>query len=464
MAAVLKLSKVGYGGVESNSLNLYANAAGFSIAGDGWIPKVMHQNDTMAEEVITLRVIGSSHNDLATKIQNMAAKLLEVVQDAEDISSQYNVWLVDQLTNETNARRAFIFDARIETGDSLHGPLTDPGNHIAECRLVLQRGHWEESALSSTGTLSGISTLGGDDNYATITGDIPARIDELEYRGEDGGGGPLYEFWTGFRTPRFGTVANFVPVWECEDGTNGTDASDDAVSEPNTASPGSGSGAYVEIDFSGDESLVTRFTVEVEDVTANYGDQGGTFAVLLRTKVGSNTTCRVRLLDGFSSASDWRTQSRVVVDAENWFMYALGTVTIPPARINYSISSYLSKYALRLQAERVSGSGSLLCDCFVLVPMSEGFVHVTGGATQYVAADDRPSIVKYFPNGDVTGVALTGGVPVCSLSVDMQRFGLPVGVGTLYLVAQRSTQQILSDTLTVVIDYGERWLMLRGSE
>lgn len=463
MAAQVALVKLHYdSGSQVDALNLYANAAGYSVAHGGWASKVMSPRDTECAEVLTLIVEGSSHDDLATKLQNLAAKVLEIQQHADDVPTQQSVWLKVQLTDETAARRAFISEARVDIKDSLMGPPVSPGDFISKCQLALVRGHWERDVWLQVNSTD-VSTSGGSDNYATVTGDIPARLATLRFRGHSGGGGPLHEFWMGFRTARLGTVANFVPIWECEDGTMGTDASVDNTSEVNTASPGGGAGEFVEVDFSSEAELENRLTVEVEDVTANYDDQRGEFAIVMRSKVDAGTVCRVRLLDGFSTSSDWRTQSRVVVSSTDWFVQALGTVTIPPT-LGFPTTDHLRKYALRLEAEQVSGSGSLKVDYLALVPMSEGFVHATGGAVQYVGGDTRNAEIKMFPDYSISASAWMSSRPVSTLNVETQRYGLPVGSGTLFLVAQRETQSVLADTCSVQLWYVPRWLTMRGAE
>jgi hypothetical protein len=450
------------GGSQVDALNLYADAAGFSVAHGGWAPKVMSSHDTECAEVMMLIVEGSSHDDLATKLQNLAAKALEIQQHADDIATQQNVWLKVQLTNETSARMAFISEARVDIKDSLMGPPVSPGNFLSKCQLALVRGHWERDAVV-VATSDDVDSIGGSDNYATVVGDLPARLRVLRFRGDVSGGGPLYEFWMGFRTSRLGTVANFVPIWECEDGTMGTDASIDNTSEVNTASPGGGAGEFVEVDFATETELDDRVTIEIEDVTANYGDQRGNFAILARMKVDAHTVCRVRLLDGFSSSDEWRTQSRIVISNTNWLVQTLGTVTIPPTR-GFPVTGNLRKYALRLEAERVSGSGNLKIDCVSPVPMSEGFIHITGSAVQYVGGDTRNAEVRLFPDYAISGNAWAGGYPVSTLNIETQRYGLPVGSGTLFLIAQRETQSILADFCNIEMRYVPRWLTLRGAE
>lgn len=464
MAAQVALIKLTYdGGSQVDALNLYANAAGYAVAHGGWATKVMSPNDKECAEAMTLIVRGTTHDDLATKLQNLAAKVLEIQQHADDVATQQNVWLKVQLTDETAARMAFISEARVNIQDSLMGPPVSPGNFLSKCQLALVRGHWERDA-AVTVTSANVDSIGGSDAYATVVGDIPARIRSLQFQGDVSGGGPMYEFWMGFRTARLGTPVNFVPVWEAEDGTvDGADTSIDSSSEVNTASPGSGSGAYVETTFNTQSGLVRRFVIEVNDVTANYGDHRGTFAVLMRAKVGASTVCRARIREGFKSAANWETKDRVTVSSTGWFIQSLGTVTIPPTR-GFPTSSDIMNYTLRFEAERVSGSGSLMVDCLLLVPISEGFVHLTGGNVLQAGADVRYAEVLMFPDGAIAGNAWENSNPIATLDIDIQRYGLPVGTGTLFMVAQRETQSYLADYCDIQIKYIPRWLTLRGSE
>lgn len=460
MAAQVKLVRSRDFVGDISSLSLYDNEEGYSLAWDGWEPTIAADDDLRVAEVLTLQVTGSDHDDLADKLKALDDKIQEVGW-YKNGSECYGIWLRTQLLNETYARQVLITKASGELGSPMFNPPVSPGSYLGQYQLALERmPYWEPTIHKVYGAV-GVDCLGGTYDYTTyggspgaVAGNEPARIAYLIFRGVNGGGGPLYEFWLGFRTDRFGERANFVPTWECEDGTltNSTSEVADA-----TASGGS----KVQCTF-GDESMLPRVTVKVEDVTTDYTDQRGIFNILLRAKLTAAGTCRVRLLDGLSSADSWRTQSRVTISSESWKLYELGTVVIPSARGRYT-SSFMRKCALRIEAERTSGSGNLELDCSVPIPSAEGALHVEGGAVHYVLGDRRPIYVLTHPAGEMDAWSYSGGFPVKSVTCNPENYGLPTGAGLLVLAGQRETEHVLDECATLSMQIYNHYRTLQGS-
>ena len=445
-------------GGDTGSLSLYGDTAGISIARGGWMPRVAADGAHSVEEVLTLTISGSSHDDLASNIQALDDMIRRVPNYSVDVSEDEIVWLRAQLANESSPREAMILRARGELGASVMGPPVSPGNFVREYKLALERTPWWEPKVYTSytfGTSGGISTLGGIYEYGTVVGDVPARVGVMLFQGVNGGGGPLYEFWLGFRTNRFGTRGNFEPVWECEDGTgaNSTTSGADA-----TASDGN----KMTCTFAS-EALLPRVTIKLDDVTANEADQRGSFIVLLRAKVGASTVGRARLLDSLSGASDWRTQSRVVIDSTSWYLYEMGTVDMPPVKNAYIPESFLQDYALRIEAERVSGSNDLDLDCLILIPKAEGAIHVSGGEVVFAPTFSEMAITVH-PNGMVTGTSYVGSVQNAKADPSPIKFGIPVGAGRLVVAGQRLASSDKADLVNVQSWFFPRWRTLRGAE
>jgi hypothetical protein len=454
----------------SEQLSLYAFDEGLSMTRDGWEMAVApHGADphTPVADAMTLIAKGTSHDDLAAVLQSVDDMVRKMAYYAGDFPvERYQPWLYDQLEDESNARRAFLTAISSEVGSSLHGPTVSPGNLLRNYELAFERmPYWEEIStnyLYNSG--DGVSCAGGTWNYitdnswlptygGTIPGTEPARIERTSFIGWSGG--PLYEFWMGFRTSRFGTPSQFETTWEIEDGTLANDTS--------SGSDGTASGGSKATCTFGDESILPRATITVGDVTGAIFSQGGRFNVLLRAKVGSSTTCYARLLDGFSGSSLWRTQDRVKITSTSWLLHSLGEVSIP-STVNTTYSSdFFSEFALRLEAERTSGSGNLDMDCLYLIPSAEGAIHASGGAVQTVGGSDALRVIG-LPNGIVVGAGHSSSVPSQIADVTLQEYAAPVGDGILVLVGQRSSSHSLTDEVLLSLRIYPRWRTLRGAD
>lgn len=469
MAAQVKLVRRRDFGSDVSSLSFFNFEDGFGLPRDGWIQAAAGDADRVAE-AMTLHVKGDSHDDLASKLELLDDKIREVGW-YDDATERYGIWLRAQMPDETGARQVLVTDMRCRPTVSFYSPPVAPGNFLREgYDLALERMPYWEAISHTTFDTGSVNCTGGQTTYVThdppgeIYGNIPARIASLSFKGRSGGGGPLYEFWLGFRTDRFGARANFAPVWECKDGSlknSTTSVFDD---------DGTVYGDYKAECTFGSAVMLPRTTIAVEDVTSNYADQRGSFVVLLRAKVDSGTTCRVRLLDGFESIAamgidaQWRTQSRVTIDSTSWLLHPLGTVDIPPTGDCISSDS-LSHAALCIEAERTGGSGSLHLNILIPIPQSEGALYAGGGAVQYsVPGDPRPITVRQYGDDRLAAWAYYQNTPVLTANVAPHKYGLPVGTGDVVLAGQRKTSHVLTDAVDVALQIYPRYRTLRGAE
>jgi hypothetical protein len=172
-------------------------------------------------------------------------------------------------------------------------------------------------------------------------------------------------------------------VWEAEAGTNVTDATD-------TADGTARGSSKVRISFATNDTLAARFSLSWSQVaSSNFDDLIGEYLVLARMKVDAvGTEVNVQLRDGWGNADESGIVGGVYISGQtNWQMYELGHVIIPPTGnrdASASTSDVIKYYRLNLWAERISASGNLDVDCFVLIP-SEHFFYVDkcslGGTT-----------------------------------------------------------------------------------
>ena len=470
MAAQLKLVRRKFTrAADIDTLDLLDGANGITCYPGSWTPTVAEgDSGDPVSEVIDVVIKGSSANDLASKVQAFDAKVKEILWPQRTEVDDAGVWLRWQLQGETYARQAYILEGRGAPTESILEPPAEDCFRIQHYQIGLTRAPcWEQLVFSSL-SKADISTLGGTWDYGSVddpmVGDVPARLAGFSFSGCEDGGGPLYEFWAGFRTARFGTIANFVPVWDY-----GLAATTLEHTTTRTYDADAYGDYMAQCTFS-TQSMLSRAILKIEDVTANDADQRGMYNVLLRANVTNNTTtCRVRLLNGMFGATNWRAQSPIEIDGETAYkLYPMGTISFPPARTfywsDYSEGKNFETMALRIDASRTAGAGYLNIDCLILIPYAEGAIHVKGGQAQYVGGDSRASKVFTDPlDRIVSAWSYTGSNPLNAIEVDVQNWGLPSGAGRMIVAAQQSTVQTKTDKVTATMDFLSRWRTLRGA-
>lgn len=443
---------------DGESLRLDSNSAGISIT--DWVPKIGNDGDAYVDEVLTLLIKGSGHDDLASKVQALD-NMIRQVSYFRSSAQQKGIFLRCQMTNETGARQALVLAARRENATALYTAPASPGNVVEAYKLVLRRMPWWERAddvVVAAQTLA--HCVGGTLSFSSIPGDVPARLMPLSFEGHAGGTtAPFYEFWAGFRTARYGTLANFVPVWECEDGTPDTDAS--SVAEA-TASGGD----MITVTFATTETMASRLTIKASQVTANTADQCGRFLVLLRAKHGGTGAVYVRMATGWVATNVYDVGVRVAVSDANWLFYALGEVTFPPSQVRSLGALAMAEAGFRIDASGPAAA-ELYLDCLVLVPVDEGFCHISGARVQ----EDTGTIEKTAVGKEADEAIYT----YCYYGTTLNQvtdpsgtspagFSLPIGSSTLVVVGRGSSASTLADHCDVAIAYTPRWAMLRGAE
>jgi len=287
----------------------------------------------------------------------------------------------------------------------------------------------------------------------TIAGDIPARVVNIAAAAT--AANTLKEWWFGFRSTRYGTLANFVPVWDLGIAGITRDADTTQVANPE-------GGNMSRCTFTAVATMLARVIPIISDVTANTSDQRGRFHVLLRAKVSNNTTvCHVQMADGYDGGIAWRTQQGYqVIDGAvttSFYLYPMGTIVIPPTRGTPNTSSFAT-FAIAINAARISGAGTLDMDSLVLIPYGEGAVHAIAPAANELEIFTRE-------NEAVDGYTYSvAGQPINSPAIDCQNWGCPIGSTMWVFAAQRATSQVIADTATIYLFYYSRWRTLRGSD
>lgn len=449
----------GYGAVDL----LNPATDGISLQENGYIPGVSSDEEPDIAESIALVLRGTTHDALATALQKIDEKIAQAARyigiNRGTEAEQYSVWLLVQTSAETGSRKALIKSLRrVNTGEiSQYGLDSADGYYRRTVTLQLTRGPWERHTYSTVSG-SGVSTVASYTNTTvTVVGDMFARIGYARMLGDGSGSGPLHKYWMGFRTARFGTLANFQPYWSLRksaafdtDTTGGTTNSDATAKD----------GYKTITTFATVPTLLRRATIKCTNVTSNEDDQRGEYKVLLRAKVTSTAVVRVRMADGLYSSPALSARLRVKITSTDWQFYEVGNITIPtPGRFG-DFANMTNNYSIGIDAELVSGSGNLEMDCLCMIPTAEGFVYAEGGA---VVNPQDVLYARQLPEGGAASLSFVSLVPV-GIGTPVVSKGVPTGALYIVFCAQRSASSVLADTCDISVRYYSRWSDMRGSE
>lgn len=442
------------------TLSLLSYTADFQLAYGGYIPEV-GTDEGKVIDVITLRVKSTTHDALATALQSMATRARQAQFGSSGYPYEYTLWLRTKLTNETNARYAFVFDVRMQPKSSMYSRTTLTDKQIKEYEIVVTRSpFWEpgaavEPAISASTT---INANGGTGTLASIAGDVGARIRHIKIAGTEEGGA-VDRLWFGFiGSGNYPYKSLFIPAWKIYLGTEATDTTTaaDATAVATTR---------IQCDFATVATMAMRSRVTIKNVYSAGNEKGaiGKFLVLGRfKKTVSGDTIRVRLSVGLYGSTTFTTFERVTLDeSTNWTYYELGIVQFPlTGQPPHSLAA-LGGETLRLEAECTSGSGSLYGDIYVLIPVAECYAY----GDNLAAATTRSFFYSEYPTGSE---ALTRGSASYTFdkNVDFKLCGrLPVGDSTLVVAAQAATGVSTTTKVVVFEDFyiKNRWRELRGS-
>jgi len=185
MASQLKLVRTYDGTADIDTLDLLNYTDGFDIAYEGWIPKVPAQDESEVIDTLTLRVAGTSHDDLASKLQRIAQFSEYARWYRQNPSERYGVWLRAKLSDESEARQTFVHNIDHAPAASVYSRAVNENYHLNNYIMQLRRvPYWEGTseeqmqgegaftALNQTSrTWSGIDIDSSNQNvYACVNG------------------------------------------------------------------------------------------------------------------------------------------------------------------------------------------------------------------------------------------------------------------------------------------------------
>lgn len=466
MTATIELVQTSVWGTENDTLDLMGgltSSTGYVVESNGWIQQIAAPGETKVTEVLSLRVKGSSSDNLAGELQKLDALITQVNRHALNPNFEDAVWLRVKMHGESQERQAMIlrmFSDKLPVLNLETQLMSDVSNFT----LTIERTpYWEDTvyvAAPAASAVTAISCNGGKKALGTkVVGDVAARVLRLGIYPDSTY--TFRQFWIGFRTGRRGiTPANMVTAWDLTDCNSGTFSADTSVS-----------GDHLVTTFS-TPTNAQRFAIAVQDVSANAEDQVGTFLVLLRAATSDDTAViRVRMKYGFlfgSTIANPVTRGPTKITSESPKLYEVGTVDLGTFGIALGGIELMT---IALDAELISGSASLSCYEFILIPIDEGGVSLTSNAdlsssvTRYASIfqDEKDHSVGYSVLGAYTSPDIG---PDSTCKVTPYDWGAPVddSAPTIVVAGQGATSHTTTHTVTIEYSFAQRWRTLRGNQ
>lgn len=399
----------------------------------------------LVEDRIMIRSIQGAtavqvHTDYSTIIDY--ARKVRLYHMEPERSTAY--WLEESSKNEIEAvgRKSLLYGIRIDLygqGDLNRWLLRN--DIIGE--IVFTRSRWWEYG---TDTISKNSTsfAGGTIIAGTVTGDLDGRITQIKISNGTNVGATYY---VGIREQGEG-YDTFNPTINCES-ISGTVANVTLVSDASYAG-----GTALQIDFSGDASMITRGTVtasEFSGVTISH--LYGEYLVLISAKTTSTAVCRMQI------SGNTVTQSNPVVvsGAISQKLYEVGYIRFPAFSFRAETDlNYSTMDMFEIQAELASGAGNLILDYLIIMP-SRHLLKVGPKSTS------RPNdgTIHYFythPEGEQVMMASDSSGTVFDNFVLFEAEGFNILPDQcMFVFASDSTAGSASITADIAIDYTARW-------
>lgn len=297
-------------------------------------------------------------------------------------------------------------------------PYLDTANSQVKAYVlrVLRVPYWEEQTADSQAATD-IHCWGGTQAFTNSEGTRDARIFKSYVSGL-----ALGKVWLGWRKER-GGLTYFKPRFEIEDGDI-IDSADTTFAEDANASyrtPASNNITQTVFTTLGNNVLTERVRIDIADHMGAEGDSTafsdnyrGRYLVIANLKGSNNTTkFGVQLRHGYRNSIAVSSNQEILFQDDSWRATPLGMITLPSNPQHDAsetfIDNNLEKYRFQMWAERISGTGNLLIDGFVLMPTDHLVTitknpNITSGIGRYYLysrADGKPGIVgaSIYPTG-----------------------------------------------------------------
>lgn len=431
---------------------------------EGWQQATpAQQGQATVDDVITLLLNAGNDDTLATALQSIDSKVKQTSW-GQDPLNPVGVWLRSRLSTETNQRQSFI-KALKRSALTITDPLAYQSVLQKYSLGITRMPVWENVFVTKIS--SGSVTANGFKVSYSVDGDAHARVSTLEIYGKSvGAAADLYrEVWLGAKGDRYGvTPANFAPVWNVAAHTlvAGTDVTQVADATALAS-------FRLTCDFGTVTTMAIRALSQCSEHTANPNDQRGKYILLLRAKTSdASLVCNVRACMGYQDTNNLAYLPRYPISSANggWKYYTLGTVKIPATDGFWQQD--LTYSTLGIAAEKVSGSGSLYIDSFILIPAehsshalypsSLGIGTLSGVETRGVLTV-RPDQKMYATIYATTPT----NVNIVSAPMDAPSWSFPTGSNNVIIGCVQSTYSISTDTTSVIAGIYPSYSSLRGA-
>jgi hypothetical protein len=169
---------------------------------------------------------------------------------------------------------------------------------------------------------------------------------------------------------------------------------------------------------------------------------------------------------GGDLAGEFRVGDRYLVSSTTEQLIPLGEFSIPPAFPgNDAVGIDFS--AIRIEAEKVSGSGNLVMSKIILIPALEGYLHVRlDRGVSAISPRYETLTIFHKPNGDAAGT-VTNATDDMVLEVahpELHEWGLPFGIEAgVVVVFAANADASLASQLDVTLKARRRYATLRGA-
>lgn len=411
--------------------------------------------------VETLDLVGYDTSENLREAVNALEYMLELARLWHaDPLQYYPVWFTVAAAGE-DVRRCLVYGGAVQVLSTLAtSPFLSDGTGGITVRLTLTRHpFWETPDIETVDTgvvaLYPLSLTGGGVNYNLEYPTLaPARLAMVRFYAPTAA---LDRIWLGIGEAYTGLEANFNALWECEDGSLGTDAetADDA---------GASGGSYVSVPFTTPE-LALRLTITPAQAMDVPEACVGKYLILCRCKVAAGVTAGLTLYQGQSATTGIPVAETVYVENTDWRLIELGEFTLPPEGwkdAGPDLGYFLSQIRLQIWAELLAGSGSLALDSLILMP-ARHMVKLTR-PTNYDSNTYPVAVLTRADDVQIGYGYVSDALPGSPFETVFRDFYFPASSGMLVIAAEQNAAHDLAATCQIELSIYARYPTYTFSE
>lgn len=315
-----------------------------------------------------------------------------------NLTTENSIWIYANSDGE-RIRRALVMSwQRVDTVQGQSDPLLDKSSTVISDWIITRKGYWEATldyifepntvawqaatALTSgacqAGTYSGTGHIADTLSTNLDKGTAPGRIRRMYisiptvYTTKH-----FTKIWLGMKTVKtLDTAPNYFKPFDTFDNVYGaTPTTYDANVNVNTSDSDALNGNCCLIDFT-NNTWLNRVSIPVPYAGTAADNMAGTYQVLFRMRANTaSETFRVAMFQAWdkvdNSSSIAETYQDVFVDSNQWRLYEMGIIQVPPENFRNARRDVYSEFFqlnIGVAAERITGSNDLLIDYLIWIP------------------------------------------------------------------------------------------------